>query len=131
MKRMSLVHTGLDLVTKRTRKRGFLDERNLVVPWTELVALSEPPAPAGKTGCPPFAVSTILRFRHLLEANNLSIQMLATIDATLAPRSLMLKIGTVVDATLIAAPCSTKNSIGERDSEVQQTKKRIFQGTLG
>jgi AraC-like DNA-binding protein len=45
-----------------------------------------------------------LRFRHLLEESNLSIQLLATINATLATKGLMLKTGTVVDATLIAAP---------------------------
>ena len=67
--------------------------------------------------------TTILRFRHLLEENNLSIQLLATINATLAKKGLLLKTGTVVDATLIAAPSSTKNSTGERDPEMHQTKK--------
>ena len=67
--------------------------------------------------------TTILRFRHLLEANNLSIELLTTINATLAAKGLMLKTGTVVDATLIAAPSSTKNSSGERDPEMHQTKK--------
>ena len=67
--------------------------------------------------------TTILRFRHLLEKHNLSIQLLATINATLATKGLMLKTGTVVDATLIAAPSSTKNSSGERDPEMHQTKK--------
>jgi IS5 family transposase len=67
--------------------------------------------------------TTILRFRHLLEENNLSRQLLATINATLAKKGLMLKTGTVVDATLIAAPSSTKNSTGERDPEMHQTKK--------
>jgi IS5 family transposase len=67
--------------------------------------------------------TTILRFRHLLEEHNLSIQLLATINATLAKKGLMLKTGTVVDATLIAAPSSTKNSSGERDPEMHQTKK--------
>jgi IS5 family transposase len=67
--------------------------------------------------------STILRFRHLLEANDLSQQLLATINATLATKGLMLKTGTVVDATLIAAPSSTKNNSGERDPEMHQTKK--------
>jgi IS5 family transposase len=67
--------------------------------------------------------STILRFRHLLEAHNLSAQLLATINATLSAKGLMLKIGTVVDATLIAAPSSTKNDKGERDTEMHQTKK--------
>ena len=67
--------------------------------------------------------TTIGRFRHLLEEHNLSIQLLATINATLIAKGLMLKTGTVVDATLIAAPSSTKNSTGERDPEMHQTKK--------
>ena len=62
-------------------------------------------------------------YRHLLEEHNLSIQLLATINATLISKGLMLKTGTVVDATLIAAPSSTKNSRGERDPEMHQTKK--------
>ena len=68
-------------------------------------------------------VFTILRFRHLLEKHNLSVQLLAAINTTLATKGLMLKTGTVVDATLIAAPSSTKNSSGERDPEIHQTKK--------
>jgi transposase, IS5 family len=67
--------------------------------------------------------STILRFRHMLEAHNLSIQILATVNATLSAKGLLLKQGTVVDATLIAAPSSTKNSSGERDPQMHQTKK--------
>ena len=171
MKQMSLGGSGFERKTKRTRKREFLDEMNLVVPWAELVSLIAPhaPAPGAKGGRPPFAVeamlrihflqqwfnlsdpameealydmalfrefvgldagednlpdeSTILRFRHLLEAHNLSSQILATVNATLAAKGLLLKSGTVVDATLIAAPSSTKNSSGERDPEMHQTKK--------
>ena len=171
MKQISLATTGFELVTKRTRKRVFLDEMNLVVPWTELVGLIQPFAPVAGSqgGRPAFAVetmlrihflqqwfglsdpameealhdislycefakldpgamrlpdeSTIMRFRHLLEENNLSVQLLATINATLATKGLMLKTGTVVDATLIAAPSSTKNSTGERDPEMHQTKR--------
>ena len=67
--------------------------------------------------------STILRFRHLLEANDLSVQILATVNATLTAKGLLLKQGTVVDATLIAAPSSTKNSTGTRDPEMHQTRK--------
>jgi IS5 family transposase len=67
--------------------------------------------------------STILRFRHLLESHNLSVQILATVNATLTAKGLLLKQGTVVDATLIAAPSSTKNQDGERDPEMHQTKK--------
>lgn len=67
--------------------------------------------------------TTILRFRHLLEKQQLAPQVLATINAGLAQQGLMLKTGTVVDATIIAAPSSTKNSSGERDPEMHQTKK--------
>ena len=67
--------------------------------------------------------STILRFRHLLEAHSLSLQILATVNATLSAKDLLLKSGTVVSATLIAAPSSTKNSSGERDPEMHQTRK--------
>ena len=67
--------------------------------------------------------TTILRFCHLLEANHLSSQLLATINATLAAKGLMLKTGTVVDASLIAARISTKNSRGKRNPLMHQTKK--------
>ena len=67
--------------------------------------------------------TTILRFRHLLEKHKLADEILATVNAMLQRRGLMLKAGTVVDATLIAAPSSTKNKTGERDPEMHQTKK--------
>ena len=67
--------------------------------------------------------STILRFRHMLEEHGLGQQILAAVNAKLIDRGLMLKTGTVVDATLISAPSSTKNSTGERDPEMHQTKK--------
>ena len=172
MKQISLATSGFELVTKRTRKRVFLDEMSLVVPWRQLVGLIQPFAPMGtgaKGGRPTFAVetmlrihflqqwfglsdpameealhdtplycefarlnagmarmpdeTTILRFRHLLEAHSLSEQMLSTINATLSAQGLMLKTGTVVDATLIAAPSSTKNSrgaVGPRDAPDQE-----------
>ena len=66
---------------------------------------------------------SILRFRHLLEEHQLAEQILATVNATLAGKGLMLREGTVVDATLIAAPSSTKNKDGQRDPEMHQTRK--------
>ena len=67
MKQISLATTGFELATKRTRKRVFLDEMNLVVPWTELVGLIQPFAPSAgaKGGRPPFAVETMLRIHFL------------------------------------------------------------------
>jgi hypothetical protein len=171
MKQIILDTTGFDRISKRTRKREFLEEMNLVVSWSELVALIAPHALVrnAKGGRPPFAVetmlhnhflqqwfnqfdpdmkealydtalfcdfagldmgevhlpdeSTIVQFRHLLEAHHLSVQILATVNATLTARGLMLKQGTVVHATLIAAPTSTTNSTGTRDPEMHQTNK--------
>ncbi len=67
--------------------------------------------------------TTILRFRYLLEKHELAPKILLTIDAGLAAHGLMLKTGTLVDATLIAAPSSTENKAGTRDPEMHQTKK--------
>ena len=165
MKQLGL---GLNLSTKKTRKREFLEDMERVVPWAVLVQIVAPHYPKAKTGRPPFGIetmlrihylqqwfglsdpameealhdvplfrefaglgwdsrlpdeSTILRFRHLLEAGDLSLQVMTAINATLAAKGLMLKTGAVVDATLIAAPSSTKNKDGERDPEMHQTKK--------
>ena len=67
--------------------------------------------------------STILRFRHLLEKHKLAAQILGLVNELLCAKGLMLRAGTVVDATLIAAPSSTKNASGERDPEMHQSKK--------
>ena len=166
---MKQAQLGLNLSTKKTRKREFLEEMERVVPWMELAALVEPHYPKAKTGRPPFGLdtmlrihflqqwfglsdpameealhdvplyrefigldgatarlpdeTTILRFRHLLERHDLAGQMLLTVNALLINKGLMLKKGTAVDATLIAAPSSTKNASGERDPEMHQAKK--------
>lgn len=163
--------TGFERKTMRIRKREFLNEMNLVVPYAELVALIVPPAPTRKPKCEqrPFELetmlriqflqqlfnlsdpsmeealydtelfrefgglemgedqlpdeSTILRFEHLLEAHDLSVQILTTINATLPAKCLLLKQGAEVDATLISAPTSTKNSSDTRYPEMHQTRK--------
>jgi IS5 family transposase len=165
---MKQADLGLNLTTKRTRKREFLAQMERVVPWTALVQLIAPYAPEGKKGRPPFPVetmlrihfmqqwftlsdpameealhdtplfrefaglgwdtrlpdeSTILRFRHLLEKHKLAERILAVVNDLLRDKGLLLKAGTVVDATLISAPSSTKNVSGERDPEMHQTKK--------
>jgi transposase, IS5 family len=166
---MTQLGLGLDLSTKRTRKREFLDEMRRVVPWTRLISLIEPYYPTGKTGRPPFPIATmlqihfmqqwfglsdpameealydvplyrdfagldggmtrlpdesrILRFRHLLETHELAAQILALVNEILCEKGLMLKAGSVVDATLISAPSSTKNDSGTRDPEMHQRKK--------
>lgn len=166
MKQLGL---GLNLSTKKTRKREFLEEMERVVPWSALVQVVEPYYPKAKTGRPPFPIetmlrvhylqqwfalsdpameealhdmpvfrefarlgegverlpdeTTILRFRHLLEKHDLAIDMLRVVNDILQAKGLMMKKGTVVDATLIAAPSSTKNAQGERDPEMKQAKK--------
>ena len=166
---MKQADLGLNLTTKRTRKREFLDEMNRVVPWAALVELVTPFAPEGKRGRPPFSVetmlrvhfmaqwftlsdpameealhdtpvlrefagldnwtsrlpdeTTILRFRHLLEKHKLAPQILVVINDLLHARGLMLRAGTAIDATLIAAPSSTKNASGARDPDMHQSKK--------
>ena len=67
--------------------------------------------------------TTILRFRRVLEKHKLAPKILQTINDLLRSKGLMLRAGTVVDATLIAAPSSTKNTEGERDPEMKQSKK--------
>ena len=67
--------------------------------------------------------STILRFRHLLEKHSLAAKMLAEVNAVLSEGGLMLKEGSAVDATLIAAPSSTKNKAKARDPEMHSSQK--------
>jgi IS5 family transposase len=67
--------------------------------------------------------TTLLKFRHLLEAKELTGQIFDTINGHLAEKGLMMREGTIVDATLIAAPPSTKNKDGKRDPEMHQSKK--------
>jgi transposase, IS5 family len=67
--------------------------------------------------------TTILNFRHLLEANDLSPEILRRVNAHLTRKGLLLRRGSIVDATIISAPSSTKNADGERDPEMHQTQK--------
>ena len=67
--------------------------------------------------------TTILNFRHLLEAHQLGGAMLETVNRHLEAKGLRISTGTIVDATIIHAPSSTKNASGERDPEMHQTKK--------
>ena len=67
--------------------------------------------------------TTILNFRHWLEQHDLSQAFFAEVKANLQERGLLLRQGTIVDATIIAAPTSTKNKSKARDPEMHQTKK--------
>ena len=67
--------------------------------------------------------TTLLKFRRLLLAGDLTKAMFEEINAHLQQQGLLMRAGTIVDATIIAAPSSTKNSSGERDPEMHQAKK--------
>ena len=67
--------------------------------------------------------TTILNFRRLLETHDLARQMLEQVNTFLSRKGLSLRGGTIVDATIIAAPSSTKNGDGRRDPEMHQTRK--------
>lgn len=67
--------------------------------------------------------TSILRFRHLLEQHKLTEAIFVGVRGLLESKGLLLKSGTIVDATIIAAPSSTKNAEGQRDPEMHQTRK--------
>lgn len=75
----------------------------------------------GREGAPD--ETTVCKFRHLLEAHSLGEQIFALVNAHLAASGLTLSRGTIVDATIISAPSSTKNKTKTRDPEMRQTKK--------
>lgn len=67
--------------------------------------------------------TTLLKFRRLLAGNDLTRALFDEINAHLAEQGLLMRAGTIVDATIIAAPSSTKNEAKARDPEMHQTKK--------
>ena len=77
--------------------------------------------------------TAILRFRHILEEHGLSAQILAAVNDHLGERGLILKEGTIMDATLIEAPRSTKNTQHKRDPEMSSTRKnnQYYYGAKG
>ena len=75
----------------------------------------------GQEGAPD--ETTVCKFRHLLEREKLGKKLLATVNAYLARNGIRISNGTIVDATIISAPSSTKNKDGKRDPEMHQTAK--------
>jgi len=67
--------------------------------------------------------TTLLKFRHLLTKHNLQAKILRKVNALLEAKGILLKQGTVIDATIIAAPCSIKNSTKSRDPDMGHTQK--------
>jgi IS5 family transposase len=69
--------------------------------------------------------TTVCKFRHLLEQHGLGEQIFALVNAYLAEHGLKVGTGTIVDATILHAPSSTKNATGERDPEMHQVRKGL------
>ena len=67
--------------------------------------------------------TTLLHFRHLLEKHALTQAIFAEVNALLRERGILLREGTLVDATIIAAPSSTKNKAKECDPQMHQTRR--------
>jgi IS5 family transposase len=75
--------------------------------------------------------TTILNFRHLLEKHKLTEKIFAEVRQLLEEKRLLLKSGTIVDATIISAPTSTKNATHSRDPEMHQGKRNKRQWDFG
>jgi IS5 family transposase len=84
-----------------------------VVPWDALITLIEPHYPKTRKegGRPPYPLATMLQI-HLLEKQGLDEQIFQTVIAHLSARGMSMRQGTIVNATLIASPSSTKNKWG-------------------
>ena len=161
--------TGFERYSKKTRRATFLEEMELVVPWSKLCALVEPHYPRAGNGRRPVGIermlriyflqqwfslsdpaveealydsplmrhfahidlgnepvpdeTTVCKFRHLLEQHNLGGDILEPVNLHLQSQGIKITTGTIVDATIIHAPSSTKNASQQRDPEMHQTKK--------
>lgn len=109
MLRMYIVSVVYDL-----SDRACQDECNDSAAVRSFVGLGERDAPDETTLC---------KFRHLLEENGLGEAMLAEVNAALAERGAAVSRGTIVDATFVESPSSTKNGEGARDPEAHQARK--------
>jgi len=170
MKQQTLaMASGFEQYSKKTRRAEFLEEMELVVPWTELYSLVEPVYPKAGNGRHPVGLdrmlriyflqqwfnlsdpaveealydsvvmrqfagidlgrepvpdeTTVCKFRHLLEAHELGSKILRAVNAYLGSKGVKVTTGTIVDATIIHAPSSTKNREQKRDEEMHQTRK--------
>ncbi len=128
------------------RKQKFLTQMDVALSWEEILTLSRQFYYKGEKGRPPILLAvrifvrldtgsvpdepTRCKFRHLLERHGLTQRLFALSRDWLEQHGLMVKAGTIVDATIISAPSSTKNQASPRDPELQSTKKGL-RGLLG
>lgn len=143
MKQTTFASLAFDHKKKQTRREKFLAEMERAVPWTALLAVIEPYYPkSGRRGRQPYPLATMLRFarldladdtlpdettilnfRRLLERRELTAKLMNTVNDVLDEQGLLVKGGTMVDATIIHAPPSTTNQDQARYPEMHQTKK--------
>ena len=138
MRQQSFAQVDFERYRKPTRRERFLAQMEQIIPWGELCALIEPyyPKPEG-AGRRPVGLERMLRIHFLqhwfglsdpgveeaLEAHNLAEELFRRVGAYLEAQGLRLSRGTIVDATIIEAPSSTKNRRGQRDPEMGSTRK--------
>src|SRR6516162_2873206 len=113
---------------KVTRRERFLAEMDAVIPWARVLRLIEPHYPKAGNGRQPLGLEKMLRIYFLQQWFNLSDPQAEdaiydAIGGLLEARGLLLRAGTIVDATIIAAPSSTKNASATRAPEMKQTRK--------
>ena len=168
MDQMTFSEAEYEIKKRKTRREKFLEEMDILLPWSQLEEAIEPFYPKAGNGRKPYPLivmlrvhcmqlfynlsdpamedslyeiepmrrfaglrisdplpdeTTILKFRHLLEQHGLGNQLFNEIGKHLESKGLRLKEGTIVDASIISAPKSTKNKLGKRDPEMHQTKK--------
>lgn len=165
---MSLSALNDELAQVRTKKKGFLEQIERIVPWGKWVSMIKPCYYKGERGNKPYDLELMLRlyllqnlynlsdeatvaeaidsrafsdfcgvessnqvpdgdtlgrFRNILVHNGLQEQLFAQVVKLLQQKGLLLKKGTIVDSTIIAAPSSTKNQEKQRDPDAHQVKK--------
>ncbi|KAF5068618.1 IS5 family transposase ISBian1 [anaerobic digester metagenome] len=165
---MSLSALDDELAQVRTKKRGFLEQIERIVPWGKWVSMIKPCYYKGERGNKPYDLELMLRlyllqnlynlsdeatvaeaidsrafsdfcgvessnqvpdgdtlgrFRNILVHNGLQEQLFTQVVKLLREKGLLLKKGTIVDSTIIAAPSSTKNQDKQRDPDAHQVKK--------
>ncbi|KVQ17134.1 hypothetical protein WK00_29180 [Burkholderia ubonensis] len=116
---------------RMTRRQRFLDEMETFVPWSRLLMAIEPYYPKCERGHPRIGLAaenvpgatSLLKLRHLLQEHDLTRKLFDEIGISLGECGLMMKEGTLADATIIEGPPSTKNAKKSRDPEMHQAKK--------
>ena len=168
MSQLTFAEAEYAIKKRKTRREKFFEQLDVLIPWDKLEQQLAKKYSQGKTGRPPYALSsmlrvhvmqivynlsdpemedflyevesmrnfaklrlstgipdetTILNFRHFIETHKFGKKIFDTINKHLQDKGFKLKEGTIVDATIIEAPTSTKNESGERDPEMHQTRK--------